>query len=235
NYVRLDGGGESFIKVDGAVRRMNMSYADSSLFTIFSFPLKYGTALGALKELQNLVITRSKAKELFGTDNVVGRTIEIKIDEIFIPFTVAAVAENVPANSSIQFDLLGNFNYMETTQSGKRGVNNWNRSAYITYVQLNPGSGLPNDIQKLAAFRHKYYPDEEKELKDAGFKWEGNQPPVRFGLQPLKAGHTDTKVGGGSVENVNPKTIWILLSIAAGVLLIACINFTTLAICRSDR
>jgi len=236
NYVRLrDGWGESFIKVDGAVRRMNISYADPSLLTIFSFPLKYGTAQGALKELQNLVITRSKAKELFGTDNAVGRTIEIKIEETFIPFTVTGVAENIPANSSIQFDLLGNFNYMETTRSGKRGVNNWRRSSYITYVQLNAGSGLVNDVQKLGAFRHKYYPEEEKELKDRGYKWEGNNPPVRFGLQPLKAGHTDTKIFGGSVEQVNPKTIWILLSIAAGVLLIACINFTTLAIGRSAR
>ncbi|HEU5168237.1 MAG TPA: ABC transporter permease, partial [Chitinophagaceae bacterium] len=236
NYVRLrDGWGESFIKADGAVRRMNMSYADPSLFTIFSFPLKYGTAQGALKELQNLVITKSKAKELFGTDNVVGRTIEIKIEESFVPFTVTAVAENIPSNSSIQFDLLGNFNYMETTSSGKRGVNNWNRSSYITYVQLNAGSGLPNDSQKLGAFRHKYYPEEEKELTERGFKWEGNKPPVRFGLQRLKAGHTDTKIFGGSIEQVNPKTIWILLSIAAGVLLIACINFTTLAIGRSAR
>jgi putative ABC transport system permease protein len=236
NYVRLrDGSGESFIKVDGAVRRMNVSYADPTLFTIFSFPLKYGTPQGALKELQDLVITRSKAKELFGTDNVVGRTIEIKIEESFVPFTVTAVAENIPANSSIQFDLLGNFNYMETTGSGKRGVNNWRRSSYITYVQLNAGSGLVNDVQKLGSFRHKYYPEEEKELKDRGYKWEGNNPPVRFGLQPLRAGHTDTKIFGGSVEQVNPKTIWILLSIAAGVLLIACINFTTLAIGRSAR
>jgi len=188
-----------------------------------------------LKALQNLVITRSKAEEFFGTDNVVGRTIEIKIDDGFVPFTVTAVAEDIPANSSIQFQLLGNFNYLETTASGKRGVNNWNRSSYITYVQLNPGSGLSNDARRLATFRHKYYPDEEKELKDAGFKWEGNKPPVSFGLQPLKASHTDTRMWGGSVEPVNPKTIWILLSIAAGVLLIACINFTTLAIGRSAR
>ena len=236
NFVRLrDSWGESFIKVDGAVRRMNISYADPSLFTIFSFPLKYGTAQGALRELQNLVITKAKAKEIFGTDNVVGRTIEIKVEESFVPFTITAVAEDIPANSSIQFDLLGNFNYIETTSGGKRGVNNWHSSSFITYVQLNPGSGLANDVQRLGAFRHKYYPDEEKELKDAGFKWEGNKLPVRFGLQPLKAGHTDTKIWGGSVEQVNPKTIWILLSIAAGVLLIACINFTTLAIGRSAR
>ena len=58
-------------------------------------------------------------------------------------------------------------------------------------------------------------------------------PPVRFGLQTLRSMHTDTKIAGGSVDNIDPKTIWILLSIAAGVLLIACINFTTLAIGRS--
>lgn len=236
NYVRFrDGWGESFIKIDGGVKRMRVSYTDPSVFSVFNFPLKYGTPQGALKELQSIVLTTSKAKELFGTDNVVGRTIEIKIEETFVPFTVTAVAENIPANSSIQFHLLGNFNFMETTKSGKRGVNNWNRSSYITYVQLNEGSGLVNDVQKLGAFRHKYYPEEEKELKDAGYKWEGNLLPVRFGLQPLKAGHTDTKIYGGSVEQVNPKTIWILLSIAAGVLLIACINFTTLAIGRSAR
>jgi len=236
DYVRFrDSWGESFIKIDGKVRRSGISYADPSIFSVFSFPLKYGTEKGALKELQNIVVTKTKAIELFGTDNVVGRTIEIKVEEDFVPFTVAAVAENIPANSSIQFSLLGNFNYLETTNDGKRGVNNWRRSSYLTYVQINPGSGLSNDIQKLAAFRHKYYPDEEKELKESGFQWEGNAPPIRFGLQSLKAGHTDTKILGGPVEEVNPKTIWILLSIAAGVLLIACINFTTLAIGRSAR
>ena len=45
--------------------------------------------------------------------------------------------------------------------------------------------------------------------------------------------HTDTKIGGGSIDAIIPKNIWILLAIAAGVLLIACINFTTLAIGRS--
>ncbi|MEP7376973.1 MAG: ABC transporter permease [Chitinophagaceae bacterium] len=236
NYVRLrEAWGESFIKVNGDTRRMQVSFADPSFFSVFSFPLMYGTSQGALRDFQNIVITKARAKELFGTDNVVGRTIEIKMDENFVPFTISAVAQNIPPNSSIQFDLLGNFNYIETTNSGKGGVNNWHRSAYITYVQLNPGSGLVNDVQKLAAFRHKYYPTEEDELKKEGLQWKGSIPPVRYALQPLRAGHTDTKIFGGAIENINPKTIWILLGIAAGVLLIACINFTTLAIGRSAR
>lgn len=229
------GWGESFVKANGNVSRISVSCADPTFFTVFSFPLKYGSSKDALKELHNIVITKGKANQLFGTDNVMGRTVEIKMGEEFVPFTISAVSEDIPANSSIRYDLLGSFQYWETTPSGKRGVNNWFRSAYQTYVKLRPGSGLMNDVQKLATFRSKYYPDEVKELKERGYKWEGNASPVRYALQPLKAGHTDTKVWGGNIETVNPKTIWILLSIAGGVLLIACINFTTLAIGRSAR
>src|SRR5436189_2749256 len=220
DFVRLQiGGGESFVKVDNTVSRVKVSYADPQLFSVFSFPLKYGAAQTALKELGNIVLTREKANQLFGTDNVVGRTIQVKIDDSFVPFTVSAVAENIPANSSIRFDVVGSFEYMLTTNSGKRSVNNWHHSSYQTYVQLRPGSGLVSDTKKLAAFRHKYYPDEEKELKESGFKWESADPPIRFVLQPLRSSHTDTKVWSGAVENIDPKKIWILLSIAAGVLL----------------
>ena len=236
NFVRLrDAWGESFIKVDGNTRSMNVSFADPSFFSVFTFPLVFGTPQSALKNMQDIVLTKEKAKEFFGTENVVGRRIEIRMEDEFIPFTVSAVAENIPANSSIRFDAMGNFNFMETIGSAKRGINNWYRSSYITYVQLNEGSGLVTDVKKLATFRLKYYPDEEAKLKKDGYTWKGSAPPVRFGFQPIRSTHTDTKIWGGAVENVSPKTIWILLSIAAGVLLIACINFTTLAIGRSAR
>lgn len=235
-FVRMQTGwGESFVKADGKVTRAVMQYTDPQFFSVFSFPLKFGSAETALSDLQNVVLTREQAIKFFGSDNVLGRTIELKIGETFTPFIVSAIAENMPANSSIRFDMIGNFAYWETTNSGKRGVNNWRRSAYQTYVQLREGSGLAADTKRLADFRRKYYPDEEKELKDEGFKWEGDAPPVRYALQTLKSSHTDQTVYSSSVESINPKTIWILLAIAGGILIIACINFTTLAIGRSAR
>src|SRR4029078_13430395 len=157
NFVRIQiGWGKRFVKADDKVTRETVSAADPQIFSVFSFPLKYGNPETALKELQNIVLTKQKAKQLFGTDNVVGRTIEIKVDDVFVPFTVSAVAEDIPANSSIRFDLLGSFEYLLTTTSGKRSVNNWNRSSYQTFVQLHPGSGLVNDVNRLASFRRKY-------------------------------------------------------------------------------
>ncbi len=241
NYVRFKTAWASnFMRVaDNDVRRVKISYADPQFFSVFSFKLKYGNAASALQNLHSIVLTQSKAKELFpqdaahGSDNVIGRTVQIKIDENFLPFTVSAVTEDIPANSSIRFDVLGNFHFLETATGDKEGVNNWHRSGYLTFAKLKPGSGLPNDVDKLRNFRKKYYPDEEADAKKRGISWKGNLFPVRYEMQSLPNIHTNTKVFGGSVENINPKTIWILLSIAAGVLLIACINFTTLSIGRS--
>jgi putative ABC transport system permease protein len=235
NYVRIKvSGTPDFMRIgNNDVRRVNFCYADPQFFSVFSFKLKYGSAATALQNINSIVITKSKAKELFGNDNVIGKTVQIKIDEDFLPFTIGAVAENIPSNSSIQFEVMGNFHFFETVPGGKRSVNNWKRSGYLTYVQLRPGSSLPGDVNKLRSFRKKYYPDEESDLKKRGITWKGNLVPIRFEMQPITDEHTNIKVDEGSVANINPKIIWILLSIAAGVLLIACINFTTLSIGRS--
>jgi putative ABC transport system permease protein len=122
DFVRLrEPWGQSFIKIDGDTREAGVTYADPAFFSVFSFPLLYGNAQNALKDLQGIVVTRAKAEQLFGTDNVLGRTIEIRVDDEYLPFTVTGVAENIPANSSIQFEMVGNFNFMETTSSAKRG------------------------------------------------------------------------------------------------------------------
>lgn len=231
NYVRMRDGGENFVKVNNNVQRLKVSYADPQIFSMFNFKFKSGEAASSLLGLNNLVITESIAKNFFGSENPVGKTIEIKVDTAFQSFVVTGVTKDLPPNSSIQFEALANFHFFETIDEGKRSMNKWTRSGYITYVQLHEGSKLQGDTKTIAAFRHKYYPDEEGRYKKEGYVWDTKKPLVKFGLQPLLSAHTDTKISGG--DAVDPKTIWILLSIAAGVLLIACINFTTLAIGRS--
>src|SRR6476660_5899265 len=223
---------ESFVKADDKITRIKVSFADPQFFSMFSFKIIHGNGETALKDPHNIVITRRKALQLFGETNVVGKTIEIKTDDKFDPFTITAVAENIPANSTIAFDMLGSFDYYMSTPGGKWGVNNWHRSGYMTYIQLRPGSKLAKGSGQFQKFWSKYHPDDEAEMKKAK-QWTSKGSPVTYGLQPLKAMHTYVKIPGGGVEAVNPKNIWIVLSIAAGVLLIACINFTTLAIGRS--
>lgn len=232
NFVRLRlGTNENFMKADGKVLRNEISFADPSIFSIFSFKIKSGNPSTALQDLHSLVLTESTAENLFGKTNPIGKVVEIKWDEMFVPFTVTAITEDPPANSSIQFKMLGNFNYLGTTKSGMKRLTNWHQFSYQTFVQLKPGSKLASNKTALIAFRKKYYPDEEANSRKNG--WTGKGPRVTYGFQPVAAMHTDPFISGQSIDPVNPKTIWILISIAASVLLIACINFTTLAIGRS--
>jgi putative ABC transport system permease protein len=233
SFVRMqDSWGESYIKAGNEVSRTRISYADPNFFTMFSFRLLQGNKTTVLQDIHSMVLTETMARKLFGGIDVTGQTVQVKQGDEFVPFTVSGVVADIPSNSTIQFEVLCNYNYIPTTESGRQSVNNWGRSAYFTFVQLKPGSKLAEDPNSLVSFRKKYYPDEETELRKGGY-WKEKGVPVRYGLQSLQKAHTDTIIFGGSIPPVDPQTTWILLAIAFGVLLIACINFTTLSIGRS--
>ena len=236
NYVRIqEAQNETYVKVNNTVTQLKLSFADQQIFSVFSFKLVAGDKKTALNGLHDIVLTRKTAKKIFGQVDVIGEIIQAKVEDDFIPFTVSSIIEDIPSNSSIQIEALGSYDFLATTKNGKRLVNNWRRqSVCLTYIQLKPGSTLAYDSKTLTAVRKKYYPEEEAELRKLGY-WTGQGAPIRYGLQPLTSLHTDTKIAGGIVPVSDPKNIWIMLGIAFGVLLIACINFTTLAIGRSAR
>jgi putative ABC transport system permease protein len=239
NFVRFQSGwGEHFVKVDNKVSRQPVSFADPQILTVFSFKLIEGSATEALKDPHSIVLTREKAMQLFGSTNIIGKRIDIKMNdeqEQFEGFKVGGVVENIPKTSTIQFDILGNFDYILVTDDGKASANNWHMTIGIdTYVQLRAGSHLMNDQKQMAEFRHKYFSDEEAFMKKSG-RWNGKDPyPFSYKLQPLRDMHTSVNVDAGTPgSTTNPKNLWILIGISACILLIACINFTTLAIGRS--
>ena len=222
NYVRLKQmPDEATMRINTKINSTKISFTDSQFFSVFTFPLKYGNASTALQGVNNLVITSLKAKELFGTDNVIGKTVELKVPKDFQPFIISAVAQDMPVNSSIRFDVIGNFAFLESTRFGEM-FNNWYTTAFRTFVQLRAGSSLPGDVNRLTTFHHSYNPDD------------ATKALATYGLLPLQSMHTETRISEiTDTETVERKTIWIILLIAAATLLIACINFTTLAMGRS--
>lgn len=234
DYVRIQRGfDEKFVKANDAVSRSGLSFADPQIFKVFSFKLLDGNANNALSNPRNIVLTENKAIQLFGKTDVVGERVDIKVEDQFEPFVVGAVAENLPSNSSIQFDLLGSYDYLMGSEMGKQSFGNWHMSiGSETYLLLDEKSRLMNEPGRLAGFRTKYFVGEEEQLKKEKI-WDGSGPyPISIVLQPLADVHTNTKIGG-MAATIDPKNIWILIGIASAILLIACINFTTLAIGRS--
>lgn len=218
DYVRYVQAYEGIIKIKDVGLRENIAYSDPTFFHVFSFKFKYGNAQSAISDLHSMVLTEATAKRLFGKTNAVGESLQVKTDDVFETFIVTAIIENPPSNSSLQFNMLANFDLVLNSMAKKVGANNWDMRSFMTLVQLKAGSTLANDNRLLANFWHKHYPG----------KGQGG-----YDLEPIKKMHTNPALVGINIPPVNPKSIWILLTIAAGVLLIACINFTTLSIGRS--
>jgi putative ABC transport system permease protein len=228
NYTRFIQPFETFLRQGEEAKREFIALADPSFFSMFSFRLKEGSPTSALNDPHSLVVTEETAKHLFGDQEAMGKTIQIQVlGNQFEPFTVTGVAEDIPANSSITFNMLINFRVFETTAEGRGDIGNWDRNSFLTFIQLRPGSKLAYDQKSLTAFKSKYIP------------YKGNAEPDLFALEPLRQMHTDTGFGFVMtflrVPPVDPSAIWILVSIAGGVLLISCINFTTLSVGRSAR
>ena len=232
DYVRFCEWGDHFIRSPRQLSSAPVVYADPQVFEMFSFPLRYGDPHTALRDINSVVLTRDAAMQYFGEENPTGKTLEIKVADQFEPFIVTAVAENLPPNSTIRFDILASYARHAASKWGQKNVNHWRRSSYLTYVELKPGSGLAADSARLQQFHDKYYPELAAELRNKGY-WQGTGSPMTYRLQPLAAMHTDIAVAGSDVPPVNPRYGWILLGLGGLVLLIACINFTTLAIGRS--
>ncbi|MEO6167276.1 MAG: ABC transporter permease [Chitinophagales bacterium] len=232
-YVRFqEVWGESFVRYNNEVSRIEVAYADPAVFSVFTFKSSSGNLSSSLQNLHHVVLTASTAKKIFGNEDAVGKSIGIKVDDQFIPFIVSAIAEDLPVNSTIQFQALCNFEVIATTPWGSKSVNNWRRSAYQTYVLLEPGSQLASNKKGLQDFYNKCYPEEETDLEKTGSSDE-DASTTTYIFQPIRDMHTNISMMGGSVPPVDPKNILILLCIAGGVLIIACINFTTLSIGRS--
>ncbi len=231
NFVRVQGVGESLVRVEGNIQSAKLLFADPQILSVFSFPLIAGDTTHALQDPNSIVLTRAKALQFFGRTNVVGKQIEIREDGQYTPFTVTAVTEDIPANSTITFDMLGSFDRILNTPMGRASADSWTMTIGISvYVLLRPGSNLMNEPERLAAFRQTYFPNEGANLKKEGL-WNGSGDlPTGYGLQPLADVHTNVTIDRGASD---PKHIWMLISIAGGVLVIACINFIILSVGRS--
>ena len=196
----------------------NAISVDSNFFSFFGFKLKLGNAKQCLQSPDDIVITENMAKKYFGNDNAIGKT--LLLDDKY-PFRVAAVAENTPVNSQIQFDFVLPVSYKKKRMMEDYGFdmdNFWVGGWPYTYVQLkNPQQWkiAEQDINIIVA---KY---SEK-------AWKENKMSYHYFLQPLRDIHLKSNLRYDSPNNGNLARVNIFTIVGIIVLLLACINYINL-------
>lgn len=203
---------------DQSFKEKRVLNADSDFFSLFSFPLIKGDASTVLKDPARVVLTESIAKKYFGTvEDAMGKQITLHKT---LPLTVSGIAKDVPANSHLHFDMVVPLeNYKDW------GVmNSWVSNGVFTYVQLSPEVTRVQVEKQFPQYMEKYL---GSELRKFGFSWS-------LSLTPLKDIYFEAPAEYGEMIKHGDKTVvFIFLSIAVLILLIACINFMNLSTIRA--
>ncbi|GGM79217.1 ABC transporter permease [Dyadobacter beijingensis] len=141
--THVQGWNNVWLNYKGKDLQKDTKYVDSTFFDVFSFKLKYGNAGTALKRKQSIVLGEHVAEALFGTRNPVGETVTV---EDTMAFTVTGVLEPVPANSSIQFEVLLPIANLEDNKGFAENADWYNTFATV-YLKLQKEA----DVRKLEA------------------------------------------------------------------------------------
>ena len=188
--------------------RANLGFTDPNFFDIFSFPILQGDPSHALQDKYSALITEKIAQKYFNNINPVGEVLPIEYKNEIQDYTITGIVQNAPKNSTIQFDVLLSF---EQSKIEDR----WNFYSIFTFMMLPPNVS-PNTLEQQFPKWTKNWWDEKRE----------NQ----IKLQPLTQMHFDQTMHVS--HRSNPVYSYILSGIAILVLLIACVNFTTLTLGR---
>ncbi len=203
-------------------------YADSNFFRFFSFRLLEGDSKTALKEPNSVVLTSELATRYFGKEPAVGKTLTIGNDNKV--FKVTGVAEQAPANTHIQYDLLLSGTSDKTMTKGGWGDMD---GTYI-YFRKNPMVKPEIIERKLKDIVTRHVAPEIEDYFGVSMQEFLKQGGIyTFFTYPLSSNHLYHPEIDGLAPAGDIKYVYIMAVIGLFILLIACINFMNLATARS--
>jgi putative ABC transport system permease protein len=218
-YLQPDGTQRSFYETKACA-------ADASFFELFDFPFVEGNPSSALRGPNSVVISEKMARKVFGDQPALHKLLHITtelngahdfiVDGVFRP-------DNRPSHLDANF-FISLYGGDLAERMKKDGTNMVFDNLYTTYLLLKPGADAKKLETKFPGFVEKYA---GKGLREAGLYRKQFLLPV-----------SDIHLHADMMEMTPSGSVsylYILGSVSAFILLIACINFMNLSTARSSK
>lgn len=215
------------IRYKGKELHQRITLVEPDFFKMFSFPVVAG-ARAPLTNVNDVVIAQATSTALFGTEDPIGKGVEIKVVGEWKAVTVAAVLADAPDNSTIKYSILAR---PELHPGYSRDKNNWDHQDHRVYVQL-ASTALPAAAERdFRALVKKYKMVDEAQVRTQGYLKDANGDYLALKLERLADVHFDENLGGN--DTINKTYLYTLILIGVVVMVIACFNFVNLNVARS--
>lgn len=215
------------IKILQDISNVEILYADSDFFEMFNFPFKTRIHENAFNHPKSVILSNEAAGKYFGTDDPVGRIIEISQGKKFEPFVVRAVVKPIPEESSIKFSFLVPIPNLMAAPFAAR-FEDWNQFQVTGFIRILDQSQRDALSEKLPRFLKKYMGidivTDDNYAQHSGLKF-----------QPLPEYYLGAEASGTGLQNVlDIKYLYVLATVTILILLIACFNFILLSLGQSS-
>ena len=189
-------------------------FVGKDFFQLFSYNLVSGDPATVLENRDAIVISEPLAISLFGTKDVIGKSLNWEMIQDKSTSIISGVFAPGPANTTDRFDVLVPFErYIEA--NGRDLVN----PTSVAYVLLNENSSKEEVDAKIKSFLKDRVEDSKIELF-----------LQKYSDQYLYGNFENGVPAGGRIEYVRLFSV-----IAIFILTIACINFMNLSTARASR
>jgi putative ABC transport system permease protein len=193
--------------------------ADASFFRMFTYPLINGNPEHPFDDANTVVLSETTAKTFFGDENPIGKVLKGDDKKIY---RVSGVMKDMPANSTIHYNIVFNFQRLEQeydTSGHYKSLNaNWDQYNYDTYVLLKPNASPTSAEQKLSLL-HRHADDIPANRH------------LTYVFNPITKMHLYSIDG----KEQGMMVVRVFFLIAVIVLLIACINYVNLVTARAMK
>jgi putative ABC transport system permease protein len=204
-------------------------FADTSFFSMFSFPLIRGKAHEVLLEPNSIVLSQKKALLYFGHSDPVGKMLRIENDTTY--YRVTGIMADIPDNSHLHFDMVGSLSTFEKMLHDDRWVVNY----LYTYVLSKPGVSREKLELSLQPLVLSYVlPDYQRFLGISPESADNSSDTYNFVVQPLRDIHLKSTFTAEFEPVGNILYVYLFTALAVVILLLSCINFISLATVRSS-
>lgn len=218
-YTTIDG----ILRFNDVVFNERITGVDSGFFKMFSFPLVAGNSDKLFSVANSIVLTPKIATKYFGETNPIGKSVTLDLggEEAFI---VTGIIQEQPPNSSISFDIIIPVRRIPSHKD------NWENHPYRVFLQLNAGTNVSVVNKGLNDLIAKYTREESRQFREQE-KVPDEFPLEQLHLEELANLHLNTKIQWE--KSSDPRYAYILGGIALLILVIACSNYTSLALTSS--
>jgi putative ABC transport system permease protein len=199
------------------VKEKHLFFADPTIFEIFSFELLEGDKSSVLNEPFSAVISQTIAKKYFGNENPLGKTLLYQENLL----KITGILEDVQVNTHLKCEILVAYSTrIALDQYPDNPWNHWGND--LTYILVPEDTDLSGLAQKM----------NDLVVKNAG-KWFSTQ--MNLYLQSLNQIHWESEIRGDLGPKGDINYVYIFMSAALLILIIACFNFMNLSTSRNFR